>query len=342
MDVKNIIISRTDSIGDVALTLPVAGILKKLIPGCQIIFLGRSYTREIAEASSHIDRFIDWEHISNLNPEDQLKYFRNLKADVIVHVFPVREIAKLAHKADIPLRIGTTGRLYHYFSCNKLIAISRRRSTLHEAQLNLKLIKPLGGRDLYSLEEIRDYYGLQSPEPLDASFKKLVLPDKFNLVLHPKSKGSAREWGIANFSKLISILPSGKFRVFITGTAQEGELIKKEIVLNHPDIIDLTGKLSLTQLISFINEIDGMIAASTGPLHIAAALGKYALGIYSPIKPMHPGRWAPLGNNADYIVPDKKCSKCRKKNSCECMEMIVPETVYAKLLSKINDRGQIE
>jgi ADP-heptose:LPS heptosyltransferase len=339
MDVKKIIISRTDSIGDVVLTLPVAGILKKLIPGCHIIFLGRSYTREIAEASSNIDHFVDWEEIKSHAFEFQLQQITKLHADAIIHIFPVREIAMLAYKARIPIRIGTTGRFYHYFTCNKLVAISRRHSELHEAQLNLKLIKPLGGLNFYSKEDIRIHYGFQISEPLDTSIKKLIEPDKFNLVLHPKSRGSAREWGIANFSKLIGILPPDKFRVFITGTAQEGEMINNEIFNKHPNVIDLTGKLSLTQLISFISEIDGIIAASTGPLHIAAALGKYALGIYPPIKPMHPGRWAPLGETADYIVLEKYCSKCRKENSCECMELITPETVYDKLIAKITNHG---
>jgi len=339
MEVKKIIISRTDSIGDVILTLPVAGLLKEIIPGCHIIFLGRSYTREIAKASSNIDHFVDWEEINIGDFKFQLHQITKLNADAIIHVFPVKEIARLAYKARIPLRIGTTGRIYHYSTCNKLVAISRRRSFLHEAQLNLKLLKPLGGLNFYTQEDIRLHYGFQISEPLDTSIKKLIVPDKFNLVLHPKSRGSAREWGIANFSKLIGILPPDKFKVFITGTALEGELIDKEIFIKHPNVIDLTGKLSLAQLISFIGEIDGMIAASTGPLHIAAALGKYALGIYPPIKPMHPGRWAPLGEKADYIVLNKNCSKCRKGNSCECMELITPETVYEKLISKITHHG---
>jgi len=94
--------------------------------------------------------------------------------------------------------------------------------------------------------------------------------------------------------------------------------------------------LLIIGLISFINEIDGMVAASTGPLHIAAALGKYALGIYPPIKPMHPSRWAPLGKNADYLVINKNCNKCRKLDKCECIESIKPEDVKSKLVHLLN------
>ena len=55
-----ILISRTDSIGDVVLTLPVAGILKQTFPGCTIIFLGREYTRAVIEACDHVDQFVAW------------------------------------------------------------------------------------------------------------------------------------------------------------------------------------------------------------------------------------------------------------------------------------------
>jgi ADP-heptose:LPS heptosyltransferase len=99
----------------------------------------------------------------------------------------------------------------------------------------------------------------------------------------------------------------------------------------------MTGKLTLKQLIGFIQAADGLIAASTGPLHIAAAMGKIALGIYPPIRPMHPGRWAPVGPKSAYLVENKTCSKCRKTNRCECMESIQPVAVKNKLLSLIHD-----
>ena len=334
--IKKIIISRTDSIGDVILTLPVAGVLKKANPRTEIIFLGKKYTRDVVESSLHVDFFMDWDDIQKNEKSEQVRIFKDIHADVIIHVFPVKEIALLAKKANIPLRIGTTGRLYHYFTCTKLIPISRRKSDLHEAQLNLKLVSSFINKNNFSLNELPDYYGFKKIEPLNDRIRKLISKEKFNLVLHPKSKGSAREWGLKNFAKLIEILPKDNFKIFITGTKAEGELLKNDILDKYPDVNDLTGKLTLIELVSFINEADGLVAASTGPLHIAAALGKHALGIYPPIKPMHPDRWAPLGKNTDYFVIDKNCNKCRKLDKCECIESIKPEDVKSKLIYLLN------
>ncbi|MFM7105313.1 MAG: glycosyltransferase family 9 protein, partial [Flavobacteriales bacterium] len=60
-------------------------------------------------------------------------------------------------------------------------------------------------------------------------------------------------------------------------------------------------KFSLDELIQFIGQCQGFVACSTGPMHIAAALGIPTVGLFSPHRPIHPGRWAPLGPNAHYL-----------------------------------------
>ena len=97
------------------------------------------------------------------------------------------------------------------------------------------------------------------------------------------------------------------------------------------DVTDITGMMPLAQFIAFINKADGLVAASTGPLHIAAALGKVAVGLYAPMRPIHPGRWAPLGPRAGYLVLDKQCRLCRHDSRCACIESINPMDVLLKL-----------
>ena len=69
--IKKIIISRTDSIGDVILTLPVAGVLKKTYPQAEIVFLGKKYTRDIVESSDNIDLFLDWDDLQKKEKSEQ-------------------------------------------------------------------------------------------------------------------------------------------------------------------------------------------------------------------------------------------------------------------------------
>lgn len=327
---ERIILSRTDSIGDVMLTLPCAGLLKERIPECEIIFLGKSYTRAVIEACEHVDEFVDWDEISKLPEKEAISALKMLNATSIVHVFPRKKIAQLAQKAGIPRRIGTTGRLYHWLTCNERVRFSRKRSGLHEAQLNVKLLKPFGIEEEYSTGELAQRYGFNKIKPLPQQFKELIDKNRFNLILHPGSQGSAREWGIDNFSELIKQLPQEKYKIFVTGTKAEGESLRT-FINTHSQLIDLTGKLSLDELISFIAASDGLVAASTGPLHVAAALGKKATGLFAPMRPIHPGRWAPLGKQAKFLVLDKECEACRKSKDCACIRSIAPRSVKETL-----------
>lgn len=327
-----ILISRTDSIGDVVLTLPMAGIIKQFLPQSKIIFLGRHYTKDVIALSEHVDEFVSYDDILKLNAAEQIDAFKKLKATHIIHVFPVKEIADLAKKAGIKNRIGTTNRLWHWFTCNVKISLSRKNSDLHEAQLNTKLLAPLGITKDFSLEELVSAYGFTKVPALEKIHLDLIDKTKTSIILHPKSKGSAREWGLDNFSNLITQLDKTKHQIFISGTAQEGELVK-DLIEKHSEVINLTGKLSLQQFIAFINQCDVLIAASTGPLHIAAALGKKAIGLFAPMRPIHPGRWKPIGKQANYLVLNKDCSDCRKTMNCHCIrEIKIMEVI--KLIEK--------
>jgi len=330
-NIKTIIISRTDSIGDVVLTLPVAHVIKQKFPDSRIIFLGKSYTKPVLECCLNVNEIICWDEVSRLGNKELLDFFKSLNADCIVHVFPNRQVAALAKKAKIPVRIGTSHRLFHWFTCNKLPGFTRKGSELHEAQLNFKLLEPLGIGTDYSLRSIQDFFEFTKIKPLNNALRSLIDENRYNLILHPKSKGSAQEWGLDNFSRLIQLLPKDKFKIFITGTQLEGDLVKP-VISENAHVTNMTGKMNLSELISFINHCDGLVAASTGPLHLSAILGKRTIGIYPSVRPIHPGRWAPVGRNASFLVSTQSCASCTKGDACNCLSSVKPEGVAEILM----------
>ncbi|WP_151086084.1 glycosyltransferase family 9 protein [Hymenobacter baengnokdamensis] len=331
------LISRTDAIGDVVLTLPVAGWLKQHYPACRVVLIGRSYTAAVSSACPQLDDFLAIDTLQKLPAAEQLAQVRSYEAAAIIHVFPNKFLAKLARQANIPVRIGTRNRLFHWLACNRLVALSRRHSPLHEAQLNLQLLQPLGYSQVLSLAAIIALTGLRAATPLRAEYQQLLAarqPGQLNVVLHPRSRGSAREWGLPHFGELARLLHKAGHRVFISGTAAEGEELAGWLRENARFITaDLTGQLALPEFITFIAAADGLVAGSTGPLHLAAALGRQALGLYPPIRPMHPSRWAPLGPHAEYLVVDRpNCQDCEAQpTECTCIKAIAAATVAAQI-----------
>ncbi len=335
---RTFLVSRTDAIGDVVLTLPVAGWLKQQYAGCRVVLIGRGYTAAVAAACPWADEFLSLDELLALPPAAQVTRLQAYGAAAIIHVFPNKQLARLAKQAGIPVRIGTRNRLFHWLTCNRLVALSRRHSPLHEAQLNMRLLAPLGCPTPLALAEVAALVRLRPDAPLRPRWQQLLAarrPGQLNIILHPRSRGSAREWGLPHFGQLARLLHAAGHRVFISGTAAEGEELA-DWLREHAAFLaaDLTGQLDLPEFIAFIAVADGLVAGSTGPLHLAAALGRHALGLYPPIKPMHPGRWGPLGPHASYLVFDRPdCQDCRTQPAaCTCIKAIEAATVAAYIV----------
>jgi ADP-heptose:LPS heptosyltransferase len=322
---KRVIISRTDNLGDVILTLPMAGYLKSIMPDLKITFIGKKYTLPVISSCSFIDNALDREEV--LSDPHLLAMVR---ADTIIFVFPDKELAKVAKQVHIKRRVSTAHRWYNWLYCNHLVDFSRLRSNLHESQLNFKLLKPFKLDWDISTNELIPYYGLQNSE---FDFSTLINKEKFNLIIHPKSKGHGREWGLENYFQLIKRLPPDEYSVYITGLKEEEDIIRKELpqIFEVKGVINLMGKFNLLEMQSFINQADGLVASGTGVLHLASALGKYTVGLFPPIKPIHPGRWGPIGQNASYLVRDIDCNQCKGGGPCECMKSIAVEQVKQRL-----------
>jgi heptosyltransferase-3 len=322
---KRIIISKINQMGDVTFTLPLASALKKIEPSCTILFLAREYTRSLVEHYQDIDLFVDWESL-NQSPQAAMAGLKTLEADIIIHVYSTKELYVAAKAAKIPLRIGTLSRIHSWLTCNRLVSVRRSKSPLHETQLDMLFLKPLGGQSYYSLEEIialRHY----KPFNQEAACLKLLDSSKFNLILHPKTSGEHIEWAPAKFAELIGLLSPDKFNIFVTGSVREGDQIREIMIKPFPQVIDLCGKISLNELMQLIARADGLLCASTGPVHLAANFGIYTLGLYAPIKPFHAGRWGPVGIKAQTLSIEKNCEACRHAAKCRCINEVSVKAV---------------
>lgn len=322
---EHILISRTDSIGDVMVTLPLAGLLKERFPGVRITFMGRSYTVPVLKHCRHVDHVLDRNVLEHYGPEAAALELKKLKCDTVLHVFPQREVAAWCKHAGIPRRIGTAHRWWHWLTCTHKPRFSRKNSALHEAQLNVKLLAPLGVNDTPGLEALSALTGFLPPAP-DAWTQGFLRPDHIRVVLHTLSKGSAVEWGLDRYAALIHALDAARYQVLLTGTPEEAERYRRVLPVHLPQVTDVGGKLDLEQLLALIGASHALVAASTGPLHIAAASGIRAIGLYANTPPIHPGRWAPLGTDAHVLTAGS-----RGGDPLAQVQAITPQQVLALL-----------
>ncbi len=309
---ERIIVSRTDSIGDSVLTLPLCGKIKDLYPNCHLIYFGKSYVKDVVMESAHIDEFLTFDESFSVG--ELAEQLLATQSDTIIHVFPRKTIAQAAKKAGITNRIGTGGRLYHFTTCNMRVQFSRKRSDLHEAQLNMKLLQVLGVKDELNLGQLEALYGVSNS----------LTSDPKKIILHPGSRGSAVDWPLEHFVKLANALVDKGFTVHLTGTEDEGKSFRSAFTFGDR-LVDQSGKMNLKELIEFVKSSGTLVACSTGPLHIAAMFGVKAIGLFVDIRPIHPGRWAPIGQQAHVLTPEKSETR-------ENIKDILPEEVLNIIL----------
>jgi heptosyltransferase III len=335
---KNILIVRTDRIGDVILSLPLAPIFKKYFPGSHVSFLLREYTRALADGSQFINEVVVLNETNgNIPIRKNVLKLRN-KFDACIIAFPTFKIALILFLAGIKIRIGSGYRWYS-FLFNKKVYEHRKYGERHELEFNVRLLQHLGIYEEPGKSSVQ--FGLSASESAKEKVKQDLLELGIDLtnpmiIFHPGSGGSAIDFP-ANKMKLLIEKVSSEINcvVLITGNKTEKELCRTMIVNSR--IINMAGKYNLEELIALIDYSQILVANSTGPIHIAAALGKFVVGFYPKFAAVAPKRWGPYTENAAIFQPgicDNNCSReqCKQIN---CMNSIEVEDVFPVIKQKV-------
>lgn len=121
------------------------------------------------------------------------------------------------------------------------------------------------------------------------------------VVIHPGMGGSALNWPESHYIRLGSNLLQ-RYNVVVTGGVAEARLVdrisqgiakKQSFQADRPNLTKYIGNEYLAEFIAVLGEADGMVAPSTGPMHLGVALGKKVVTVYSPIRVQSAVRWGP-------------------------------------------------
>ncbi len=340
---KNILLVRTDRIGDVILSLSAAALLKDIYPGCRITFLAREYTAPLIALSKSVDAVIN-DH-PNLNARGLAKILKTHDFDLAVLLHPTGRLAWALRLAGVPVRIGTAYRSYSLLF-NRRVKQHRKFSLKHELEHNLDLVRSGLGIESYSEKKYLPEISVTGELKEQITKKlsgKIDLSQPF-IVIHPGSGGSARDWPIQKFADVIDRIQNSEFRIQkikVAVTLGPGEeRIKEKLRAYLKTQPAWVSGLSLPELAAFLSQAKLMVANSTGPLHIATAVTTKVIGLYCPMIPCHPKRWGPYGpGHSTLIPPVELCRKCtdRKCPEYDCMDKVTVEEVFSKINQSINE-----
>lgn len=325
-DRDKILISRTDRLGDLILALPFVETMKQRYPKTRIDVISSLYASPILENNSSISKILRVQNdqllTNKLYKKDLLQKVSKEKYSAVIVLYPERRISRLFYEANIPIRVGTAGRFHSIFFSHHLLH-SRKKNIKHEFEYNLDFTRFF--REGPTVREPRIYLRDKELRSARRILANAGVTSPF-VVLHPGSGGSAERWPLDSYLQLYALLEREGVQVVFSGSEEEGNIIDRGADKYHMKVRKVTGDTDLRTLAAALSLARVVVANSTGPLHVAVAVGTQVVGLYPSRNTMSPVRWGPLGRNSRVIQPDNPVCTCPPRQ-CTCMLTIQPEHV---------------
>jgi heptosyltransferase-2 len=332
---KRILIVRTDRIGDVLLSTPVIKALRGKYPDSYIAMMVSPATKDIVEGNPYLDEVIiydkDARHKSWLGT---LKFAKKLKKkgfDIAVILHPANRVHLLTYLAGIPRRVGYERKLG--FLLTDKIPHTKQLGLKHEVEYNFDLLKYIGveahNTDLFM--PVNDDSDIAVEKIFASSGIKKT--DKL-LAIHPCASCPSKIWPAERFARVADILAQKHgFKIVVVAGPKDIARTQDVIKNMRCAVIDLAGKVSVSELASVLKRCALFISNDSGPVHMAVALGVPVISIFGRSQVgLSPRRWGPTGKASKVLHKQVGCIECLAHN-CQkefaCLKSITVEEVVS-------------
>jgi heptosyltransferase II len=330
---KNILIVRTDRLGDVILTTPAIKYLRQAYPTARITLLISPSTYDIVCQNPYLDEIMfddrKKQHKGLLGFLKLISEIKKKKFDLAIVYHTKKRSNMLCFLAGIPLRIGFKNNKFGSL-LNWPVKDDRNTGKQHESYFSLDILKemniPVGELDFHvSVDpQAEKWFADYLTTHHVGAHEKLI-------AIHIGSSDPARRWPTYRFAELMNLMgPKNRYILVGDHFLQEaGQNLEKQAKV---PLLNLIGKTTLSQLTSIINRCDMLISNDSGPVHLATGLNRPVVAIFTRNQPgINPERWRPLGEKARYVSVPKDTSisfaKSREIDS-KLLEVIRAEEVF--------------
>jgi heptosyltransferase I len=353
---QKILVVKLSAIGDVIQTLPMVTALRRNFPQARIDWLVEEEAAGILQGFPDLDRVLVSRRKSWQKRIQQKGGFRAAMSEMIQFLHTLREeeydwvidnhgvlksgvmVALSRGKRKIGYRAssGIADEGNYLFTNERYKPLSIER---HALDRYLDLVAQLG----VPIDDVSLEYPVASVF-LDAA-RNYLSRNEFNrhplVILHAVAKWETKQWPAENFALLADRLVERGAGVVMTGSPQDAGSIGRILGLTRrpAEILDLSGKTSLSELAGLFSLSDLVITPDTGPMHLAAAVKVPLIALFGPTAPWRTG---PYSNGATVLRKELACSPCFQKKCAkrECMRQITVEEVLTAAEEKIRPQGE--
>jgi len=160
------------------------------------------------------------------------------------------------------------------------------------------------------------------------------------IILQPGARWLNKRWPTDHFRKLMEQVAATypKLGFAVLGGAYDRPLAQAILTQAKVPALDLTGQLSLPEMVEWIRVCRLMVTNDTGRMHVAAALRKPVVGLFGPTEPARTG---PYGQQAEVLRSSLPCVPCMR-DTCyrsvqfECLQSLLPEYVAQAVCARLS------
>jgi predicted lipopolysaccharide heptosyltransferase III len=344
---KNILLIRLSSLGDIVLTSPAIRAVRQHFPQAHISMLVAKQSADLLTENPHLDEVIPFDRkAGNKDTGEMRRIIRHLRErhfDLAIDFQRKFRTSLLAYMSGAKCRVG-----YHQpngFLCtvrvpdrnNKAIR-ARRIASAHAIDRYFEMLHAIGVEATdRTLELFITHADRAFSDEIIAT--KGIEADRTKVGLFPGAGWKLREWMPDRFAAIGDrVAKQFDAQVLLFGGPHEGELVQQVGDLMTTEAISLAGNLRIRQLAALIEQCDLFVTNDTGPMHVAAAMQTPTVALFGPGDHIRFQPLDPIHTTIRHHVP---CNPCKQfTNKCKnniCMKLITVDEVWETVQQNLSN-----
>jgi len=335
---RRVLIIKPSAIGDIVHALPVLPRLKKRWPDAKISWMVNAAFSDLVRNHPLVDEVILFERKRYArgwyNPAvfaEMLTFTRDLQRrefDIAIDLQGLFRSAWITLASGAKLRVGfSNAREGAPLFYNQLVDCSWEND--HAVERYLKIATALGCDPADPVEFVL------AVDEVDREYVRGLIPQNLRYaVLCPGANWETKRWPAEHFAELAQQLEQKHgLKSVVAGSAADAKLAEQ-----IGAAFNLAGKTNLRQIVALMERAELVVANDTGPMHIAAALGRPLVSPYGPTNAIRTG---PYGRMDSVIALPLPCEPCYSR-SCthrSCLTWLKTDPVLELAERQMNGKN---
>ncbi|MEQ1656399.1 MAG: lipopolysaccharide heptosyltransferase II [Nitrospira sp.] len=337
---RRILLIKPSSLGDIVHAMPVVAAFKQRWPSAHLTWLVKRQWAEIVQRIEGVDAV--WPVDPSLKSwVGQAMALRAQQFDLVVDLQGLLRSALVARMTGCAQRVGfANGRegspwLYSHrvpVPTQEMHAVDRYLLVAAELGVPVKDVPQfrfrLLSQDVTTLRELFRRKGID----LDAPW----------VAMNVSARWQTKCWPAASFAAVaMQLAARGIGPLVVIGGPDEREASARVRSLTACPIVDLAGETPIGLLPALLSKACVLITNDSGPMHVAAAVGRPVVSIFGPTSAVRTGPYGAGHTVLTHDLPCRPCFSrvCRNAVPLECLESITPEQVVAAVVSQQSCRA---